>query len=65
MDSRRDPVVEDIRRTRTKISGRLAKAMRSGRFEDELRKMGREAKTAMANGNSRGAQLPKKRKARR
>jgi hypothetical protein len=54
MGSRRDPVVQEIRRTRSKLSRRLSAALRAGRFEQELRKIGGEARRALLNGKGNG-----------
>ena len=43
MARHQDPVVAEVRQVRRKISVRLAKALKAGRFYQELCKMDREA----------------------
>ena len=53
-----DVAIQEIRQVRQKFSRRLAKAMREGRFLEELRSIGREGRRVLhpadSNGRSHG-----------
>ena len=42
----KDPMMEELKKTRRKLSARLWKAMQEGRFMEEMRKIDRDGRRA-------------------